>query len=167
MIRGFPPIAAPDARVLILGTVPSERSLLERQYYAHPRNAFWRIMEELFAEGARLDYDERVEMLERAGVAVWDVLHAADREGSLDSAIVSETAAPNDIGGFLAEHPRVRSVFFNGAAAERLFRLHVGPALSESDLGFERLPSTSPANAARSFDAKLEAWRAVQRAARG
>jgi TDG/mug DNA glycosylase family protein len=167
MIRGFPPIAGPDARVLILGTAPSERSLLEGRYYAQPQNAFGRIMEALFAEGARLGYDERVEMLGTAGVAVWDVLHAADRVGSLDSAIVPETAVPNDIRGFLAEHPRVRSVYFNGAEAERLFGRHMGPALSESDLRLERLPSTSPANAAKSFDAKLEAWRAVQRAATG
>ena len=145
--------------------MPSARSLAEGQYYAHPQNAFWRIMEALFAEGEHLRYDERVALLERVGVAVWDVLHAADREGSLDSAIMRGSAVPNDIGGFLAEHAQIHSVFFNGAEAERLFRLRVEPTLAEPDLRFERLPSTSPTHAARSFDAKLEAWRAVQREA--
>ena len=161
MIRGFPPIAASDARVLILGTAPSVRSLAEGQYYAHPQNAFWRIMEELFAEGAHLAYDERAELLGRAGVAVWDVLHAAEREGSLDSAIISKTAVPNDIRGFLQDHPQIHCVFFNGAEAERLFRMHFATVFARPDLRFERLPSTSPANAATSFDAKLEAWRVV------
>lgn len=162
MIYGFDPIAGPDARVMLLGTVPSQRSLAEGRYYAHPRNCFWPVMESLFGGGTQLDYPARVGMLLRAGVAVWDVLHAADRPGSLDSAIVAESEVPNDIAGFLLDHSGIRTVFFNGAKAEMLFRRHVAAMLPENaDLRLVRLPSTSPANAGLSFEAKLEKWRAV------
>ena len=85
MIHCFDPIAGPDARVLVLGTVPGQRSLDEDQYYAHSRNAFWSIMQALFAGGAQLDYPSRIEMLVDTHVAVWDVLRSVERNGSLDS----------------------------------------------------------------------------------
>jgi len=174
MIRGFAPIAGPDARVLILGTVPSVRSLEAGQYYGHPQNAFWPIMTALFVddlrlEGAQLDYPARVDLLVQSRVAVWDVLHAAERPGSMDSSIVEATAVPNDIAGFLAEHPAITQVFFNGAKAEQLFHRHIaGPVIPGSrEVHYHRLPSTSPANASLSFDAKLEAWAVVKVAAQG
>jgi hypoxanthine-DNA glycosylase len=125
-------------------------------------------MQRLFAGGTELDYPECVEMLQWSRVAVWDVLRSADRSGSLDSAIVTATAVPNDIAGFLREYPAVRSIFFNGATAERLFLKHIGPAFSDSTgVRLEQLPSTSPANARISFEKKLVAWRAVASAAGG
>lgn len=166
MIRGFAPIARPDARVLVLGTIPSERSLAEHQYYAHPRNSFWKIMLTLFAKGTDLDYPERAELLTRNRVALWDVLHAGDRPGSLDSSIVSGTAVPNDIAGFLELHPDVRAVFFNGTAAEKLYHAH-NTLPPDRAMTFTRLPSTSPAHAARSFADKLAAWQVVATAAGG
>ncbi len=166
MIRGFDPIAGPDARVLVLGTIPSRRSLELGQYYGHSRNAFWPIMRALFAGGAELDYPARCAMLVRAGVALWDVLHAAERDGSLDSSIAPPSEVPNNVAGFLAAHPGVGTVFFNGAKAEALFRRHVAGALPPNPhLRFRRLPSTSPANAGTTMAAKLEAWRAVATAA--
>lgn len=160
MIEGFPPIGGPDARVLILGTCPSVASLAAQQYYGHPRNAFWPIMEALFVGGAALDYRARRLMLVANRVALWDVLHAALRPGSLDSAIVQGSEVPNDIGGFLAEHPAVRVVFFNGTTAESLFKRHVARVQDlPENLEYHRLPSTSPAHAGRTFDAKLELWR--------
>jgi TDG/mug DNA glycosylase family protein len=162
-IRGFPPIVGPEPRVLVLGTAPSEVSLKEGQYYAHPRNDFWPIMERLFSGGRPLVYAERVEMLKQAGVALWDVLRQADRVGSLDSNI--KKPVPNDIGGLLHGCPSIRTVFFNGAAAERLFSTQVSPSLKNSAVRFVGLPSTSPANATISFALELAAWDAVRVAA--
>lgn len=166
VISGFDPIVGPDPRVLILGTIPSVRSLAENRYYGHPRNCFWTLMERLFAAGAHLEYPERVEALRRAHVAVWDVLHAAERPGSLDADIVASSEIPNDIPGFLREHPGVHTVFFNGRTAEALFRRHIAPGLGPSSgIDLVVLPSTSPAHAARSWDEKLAAWSVVARAA--
>lgn len=112
MVRGFEPSAGADACVLILGTAPSVRSLELQQYYAHPRNAFWPIMSALFADGEEPDYSARVDLLVSARVALWDVLRAAERPGSLDSSIAAATAVPNDIGRFLAGHSDIAHVFY-------------------------------------------------------
>jgi double-stranded uracil-DNA glycosylase len=162
---GFDPIVGPEPRVLILGTAPSELSLREGRYYAHPRNDFWPIMEKLFADGRPLDYAARVAMLKKAGVALWDVLAEAERVGSLDVDIKAPVA--NDLGEFLRDHPTIGTVFFNGATAERLFQALCAAALADSTAAtsFVRLPSTSPANASISPALKLAAWKAVRVAA--
>jgi hypoxanthine-DNA glycosylase len=176
VIAGFAPIAWADARVLILGTVPSRRSLEAGQYYAHPRNAFWPIVERLFARDAspdnigpgapRLDYETRVALLREARVALWDVLRAAERPGSLDADISAPVA--NDFAAFFARHPAVRTVCFNGTKARALWVRHVAPALpARLEPGLVTLPSTSPANAAPSFDDKLAAWQVVRDAVIG
>ena len=85
--HGFPPVASPASRVLVLGSLPGQESLRRRQYYAHPRNAFWAIIERLFEIPAAVAYARRVQMLRRSGVALWDVCAAAVRPGSLDGAI--------------------------------------------------------------------------------
>ncbi len=156
---GFAPIASPDARILILGSLPSRRSLEVSEYYAHPRNAFWRIMGELL--GAAGDYPERCRTLTNHGIAVWDVLHSSVRPGSLDADIRLETAMPNDFAGFFAAHPKVRAVCFNGRKAEELYRRLVLPELDEPGHELGSLPSTSPAHAAMSFDKKLGIWRSM------
>jgi len=162
MIRGFGPIAAPDAKILILGTLPSEASLRAGQYYAHPHNAFWFIMQRLFGQGTGLDYAARKSLLIGAKVALWDVLHAAEREGSLDSAIAPGSENVNDFGGFFAQHPGIHTVVFNGAKARDLFERHVQGTISHvTELRFVCLPSTSPANARLSREAKLEQWKAA------
>jgi hypoxanthine-DNA glycosylase len=158
------PVALPDARVLILGSVPGEASIAAGRYYAHPGNAFWPLMETLFGDGSKRDYDARVELVLAAGVALWDVLASAAREGSLDSAVDPASEVPNDIAGFLAEHPHVTHVFFNGAKAESSFNRHLEGASALKGIEFARLPSTSPAHAI-SFEAKLRAWRVVAEAA--
>lgn len=162
-VRGFAPIVGREPRVLVLGTAPSELSLEKGQYYAHPRNDFWRIMERLFSGGRPLEYAERVEMLKQAAVALWDVLREADRIGSLDANI--KKPVPNDIAGLLQDCPSIRAVFFNGATAERLFSRYVSGSLADSAPRFVRLPSTSPANASISFALKRAAWDAVRVAA--
>lgn len=160
--RGFPPIARPDARVLILGSMPGDASLRAVEYYAHPRNAFWPIMGELFGAAPVLPYDRRCDRLRAAGVAVWDVLRACRRRGSRDTAIERDSERPNDFGRFFTDHPHVRRVVFNGQKAESAFRRHVLKSLPEAvveRVGFVRLPSTSPAHAGRSIDEKLAVWR--------
>jgi hypoxanthine-DNA glycosylase len=159
-IRGFAPIVGREPRVLILGTAPSEQSLRADQYYANPRNDFWTIMDRLFSGGRPLEYPERVEMLKAVGVALWDVLLEASRVGSLDADIRSPV--PNDLGALLRDQPSIHTVFFNGSAAESLFSTYVAPSLGADTLRFERLPSTSPANASISFALKLAAWDAVR-----
>ncbi len=158
-ITGFPPVAGEDARVLVLGTMPSPASLAAGFYYAHPQNQFWRIMEALVGVPAAAPPAVRAEGLKRARIALWDVCRACIRPGSADAAI--REVVPNDFAAFLARHPHIRAVFFNGATAERLFRRHVQPELAPLALHLERLPSTSPAHATRSFADKLAAWRAI------
>ena len=167
LVVGFPAVAAPDARALILGTAPSVRSLEAGEYYAHPRNAFWRIMEALFAESPVLDYSHRKLLLLSAKVALWDVLSSAERPGSLDASIVKGSVKVNDFAGFFARHPGIRAVFFNGSTARSLWDRHVAGMLPvHADLFFVTLPSTSPANARLTLDEKIEAWRAVTAALR-
>ncbi|QLQ24531.1 MAG: DNA-deoxyinosine glycosylase [Dechloromonas sp.] len=162
--RGFPPIAAPGARILILGSMPGQASLAAGQYYAHPRNAFWPIMGALLGFAPALPYPERAVRLAAAGVALWDVLHACTRPGSLDTAIDRDSAEPNDFAAFFAAQPGIRHVFFNGSAAAALFRRH--DQLPPGAAG-TRLPSTSPAHAGRNFADKLAAWQAVADALAG
>jgi len=160
-IRSFPPIAERSAETLILGSMPGEASLAAGQYYAHPRNAFWRILGTLLRFDPALGYAARVRALKAARIAVWDVLQACERKGSLDSSIDRATLEANDFAGFFRRHPRIRRVFFNGSTAEACFERYVMKHVVLGHVSFTRLPSTSPAHAARSFEDKLEAWRVV------
>ncbi len=155
---GFAPVARPDARLLILGSLPGRRSLEAGRYYAHARNAFWRIMAALY--GAQGSYARRCSALIEARVALWDVLAESERPGSLDAAIRMDTARVNDFEAFLARHPDIDRIAFNGRKAEEIFRRRVIPTLSTPAPALLSLPSTSPANAALSFDDKLSTWRA-------
>lgn len=140
--------------------MPGQVSLQMQQYYAHPRNAFWRIMSEVVGFDGNLDYPARLAALRAAGIGLWDVLRICDRTGSLDSAIVRDTMEPNDFEKLFAEYPGIDRVFFNGAKAEQVFGRMVAPGL-RSSVEFRRLPSTSPANAGVPYNDKLRAWRAV------
>jgi TDG/mug DNA glycosylase family protein len=161
-IYSFPPIASRTARVLILGTMPGKVSLREGRYYAHPQNAFWRIMGGILGFDPASPYGARVAAVRSAEIAIWDVLKSCMRPGSLDSAIEVSSLVPNDFASFLPEHPDIRRICFNGAAAQALFLRHVRPRLAASPhLEYLRLPSTSPANASVSLPEKLRAWRAI------
>jgi hypoxanthine-DNA glycosylase len=163
-VTSFSPVVGPAPRALVLGSMPGVASLRAAQYYAHPRNAFWPLMDALFGVPAQAPYAERVAALNAAGVALWDVLAECERPGSLDSAIAADTIAVNDIAGLLRRHPTVGVVALNGGTAARLFDRHVRPALGEISqrVAVLRLPSTSPAHAARSFDEKRAAWTALR-----
>jgi double-stranded uracil-DNA glycosylase len=166
LVCSFPAIAAHDARVLILGSVPSIASLARQQYYGHPQNSFWPIMGRLFGASRDVPYEQRKCILHEHGVAVWDVLRECHREGSLDADIRVESEAPNDFAAFFRGHSQIATIFFNGQRSEAMFRRHVLPIVAELDRNFRyvRLPSTSPAHAGRNFAQKLSAWRAVARA---
>lgn len=159
-VTGFLPVAAQEPTLLVLGSMPGVISLREQQYYAHPRNAFWPIAATVFGFDASLPYEERLAALNAAGVAVWDVLQACEREGSLDADIKADSVVPNDFVAFFAAHPQIRRVCFNGAKAAALYRRHVLPRVAHlTHIEYVALASTSPAHAAAGFDAKLAAWR--------
>jgi double-stranded uracil-DNA glycosylase len=161
MKHGFAPLAAPDAQVLVLGSLPGPRSLQAHEYYAHPQNAFWPIMCACI-DGLPDDYAGRVRALTRAGVAVWDVLARARREGALDSRIERNAAVPNDFESFYRAHPGIQAVLFNGTEAAKLYKRFAWPLLPESrrNLALEILPSTSPAHTLHR-DRKRAAWSAA------
>ena len=122
MIRNsLPPVVAPDANLLILGSMPGVRSLEAQQYYAQPRNAFWPIMGEMLGAGPEQPYEVRLEILQRNRIALWDVLKSCHRPGSLDATIRAADAVPNDFAQLLSAHPTITHVFFNGVAAAGLF----------------------------------------------
>ena len=149
----FAPVADAATRVLILGSLPGEASLRRAQYYAHPRNQFWRLMEAVTGRGlVDLAYPERLAALGAAGVGLWDVIASARRAGSLDADIRDHQ--PNTLAAFTATLPALRAVGFNGAKAYQIGGRQLGgarPALIA-------LPSSSPAHAALSFERKQEAW---------
>jgi hypoxanthine-DNA glycosylase len=153
--HGLPPVALPDARLLVLGSLPGEASLKAARYYAHPRNQFWRLMEGVV--GAALDevpYEDRLKRLAGRGVALWDVVHAARREGSLDGQM--RDVETRDLAGFVAGLPELRAVGFNGGTAARLGRR----ALAGAGLALVDLPSSSPAYTLPLAD-KARQWSAL------
>lgn len=158
--RGFAPLCGAHARLLILGTLPGRASLTASEYYANRQNAFWRLMGELLAAGFELPYAARCARLTAAGIALWDVCHSAERQGSLDAAIRPTSVLANDIGGLLAGHPGIHTIALNGQTAARLFARHVEPRVAKLPRLIV-LPSTSPAHATLRFEAKRRAWRAA------
>jgi hypoxanthine-DNA glycosylase len=157
----FPPIVGPNARILVLGTLPGEESLRLQQYYGHRQNHFWPIIAAMCGEDLPAEYPERVAMVLRSEIALWDVLQSAVRDGSsLDSAIVGECA--NDFADFFHQHPTIRRVAFNGKNARKFFKRHVEKSQQlPADLELlVPLPSTSPAYA-RPLEFKATLWRDI------
>ena len=162
-VTGFPPIADNNAIILILGSMPSIKSLEQQQYYAHPRNSFWFIMTKLLGEKSDLDYAERKALLLHNKIALWDVLNTCQRKGSLDSSINNETIVVNDFNKFFTEHLLIRTVFFNGSRAQQEYNRHVLPVLNAefASISYKRLPSTSPAMASLNREQKLQQWKII------
>ena len=156
--ESFSPIADACATRLILGSMPGTASLNAQQYYAHPHNAFWRIMAAVTGTAADAAYSERVCGLQDANVAVWDVLRSCERIGSLDASIRRDSEVANDFATFFAQHPRIRQVFFNGGAAQASFKRHCALQMRDPQISFQRLPSTSPAHASLRFEQKFAVW---------
>jgi len=162
--HSFAALASDNARCLVLGSMPGQASLAQQQYYAHPRNAFWPIMAQLFDFAPTLPYARRCSLLCESGIALWDVLQSCQRPGSLDADIIASSAVANDLKGFLREHKKLQAIYFNGAAAESLFHKHVAKEIMLGDvaIALQRLPSTSPAHAAMNFEQKLAHWSQVK-----
>lgn len=159
-IHSFTPIAGPRARLLILGSMPGIASLAAGQYYAHPRNGFWPMLESIWGIPHTAGYAARVKAVRAAGIAIWDVLARCRRRSSLDSDIDMESIVTNDFTAFFAAHPAIRLIAFNGGTAAALYRRHVLHTLPARwrELPTLRLPSTSPAHARLTLEEKLRAW---------
>ncbi|MEX1199170.1 MAG: DNA-deoxyinosine glycosylase [Methylophaga sp.] len=161
LAQSFDWLSAPEVQILIVGSMPGIASLQQQQYYAHPRNAFWPIMQQIF-NWPDLDYAARCQVLISENIALWDVLRSCQRRGSLDSDIEPGSIEVNNFQAFFSQHPEITTVLCNGGKAAQLFQRHVKiPA----GISLIQLPSTSPAHAAMSFQMKLEKWRNAVRPA--
>ena len=182
LLEGFAPIGSREPRILILGSFPSVRSLERGEYYGHERNHFWPILASLLGFDPGLGYAERVSRLDRAGIAVWDIIAACEREGSLDQDIRAESLNP--IGEYIEARPQLERVGLNGGKAASSFLAHIALGLGRRELAFGRrvewalpaaaagipartiivcrLPSTSPVPTRdyRCAADKLPAWAA-------
>lgn len=156
LCKSFPPLYRADARVLVLGTMPSVASLAQGQYYTHPRNAFWRIQFALWETPFSEEYETRKRLQLTHRVAMWDTVESCRREGSLDTAMKEKR--PNDIAELAAKLPELRHVFCNGQAAYQEYLRY----FSELPLPVTRLPSTSPAYTL-AYEKKLEAWQVLRK----
>jgi len=160
-VNSFPPIEGKSARVLILGSMPGVASLNAHQYYAHPQNAFWKIMASITGCPSTASYEIRVNSLKDSGIALWDVLEQCIRPGSSDADIDMISAIANDIPALIKRHPEINTICFNGSAAEKIFNKHVLSTLKAAHVRYIRLPSTSPAHAGMPLENKIAAWRAA------
>jgi hypoxanthine-DNA glycosylase len=152
-LTGLAPVIAPDTRILVLGSFPGAASLAAQQYYAHPRNQFWKLVGALVDEDLYgLPYDERLPRLLAHRIGLWDVLAACEREGSLDSAI--RKPAANDFERLRHLCPALETVGFNGQASGKF-----APQFEQAGYCAVVLPSSSPAHMAMSFEQKLAVWR--------
>ncbi|KGE15879.1 DNA-deoxyinosine glycosylase [Sphingobacterium deserti] len=155
--KSFDAIVPEGSTVLILGSLPGDRSLAEQQYYAHPQNRFWKLIAHLFQEELPLYYQHRVDILHKHKIALWDVCQTAFRKGSMDLDILEEV--PNPIPQLLQTHPGIKAIFFNGQKAEKLFDKYFQRV---EELHYETLPSSSPANASFNQDRLLERWATIR-----
>jgi hypoxanthine-DNA glycosylase len=152
--RSFPPIIDAQIRLLVLGSLPGERSLAEGRYYAHPQNQFWRLISPAAGRDlTALDYDARVAALLDAHIGLWDVVASAHRAGSTDAAI--REPEPHDIAALAATLPRLRAIAFNGATAHRHGMRQLGQ--NAAKFATIALPSSSPLHTV-GLAAKLPAW---------
>lgn len=151
--QSFAPLSTPESRILVLGSLPGDTSLLLNEYYGHPRNRFWKVISEITGYRFPGSYDEKKALLAQTRIAVWDVAHKAVRKGSLDTAIEQEE--PNNLEPFILAHRNLKTVAFNGQKAEKLFDKYFD---RKPDIRYLSLPSTSPANAAISFENLCKAW---------
>lgn len=153
----FNPISSPDSKILLLGTMPGTKSLELNQYYGHNQNNFWKFMFTILGEEFSTDYQIRKNLLIKNRIALWDVLQFCDRVGSLDSAIKNEVA--NDFENFLTLHNQIEYILFNGQKAAAFFKKYIH---LDKEYQTFTLPSTSPANASKAYQNKLNEWKIIQ-----
>jgi hypoxanthine-DNA glycosylase len=154
-IIALPPILPKRAHTLILGSMPGAKSLEINEYYAHPQNQFWRFMGEIFGASPSMPYKQRIKILKQKGIAVWDVLKACNRYGSMDADIKNPVV--NDFERFYQDNPSIKLVIFDSSSAENFYKRLVQPTLSK-ELIYCRVPSPSPAHARMSYEVKRILW---------
>ncbi|WP_449397499.1 DNA-deoxyinosine glycosylase [Chryseobacterium wanjuense] len=154
-ISSFPPIIDYNSKILILGSIPGVKSLEKQQYYGHPQNKFWKIIFELFNEEFTEDYIERIDILKKHHIALWDVIDSCERKGSLDSEIRNEEA--NQIAELLEKHPNIRAIFCNGGKSYKNLQKILG---KDFKIPVFLMPSTSPLHTI-SFERKLDGWKTI------
>lgn len=157
-IESFAPIIDNNTKILILGSIPGKQSLEKQEYYANPRNTFWKILFSLHNENIEEEYNKKTEFLKEKRIGLWDVIKHCHREGSLDSNIKNEE--PNDFTTLFKEYPNIEYVLFNGAKAYDVFRKRVGFDISDK-ITFNKLTSTSPANTI-TFERKMNEWKIIK-----
>jgi hypoxanthine-DNA glycosylase len=150
----FDPISNAETTILVLGTLPGDKSLELSEYYGHPRNRFWKIISTITDNDLPLTYADKKTLLLKTKIGIWDVAHKANRKGSLDSAIEGEE--PNDLDSFIARHKHLKVIGFNGKTSQALFDKYFD---RKNDIKYISLPSSSPANAGINFDSICEKWR--------
>ena len=153
MKKAFPPIIYPDSTIIILGTMPGEKSLELQQYYGNRGNQFWKLLFTILKQPFTTDYEERKNLLRTYGIALWDVLQYCEREGSLDSKIKNEL--PNDFNSFYNKYPNIKNVLFSSKNASVYYNKY---AEYKNGIVYDVLPSPSGANASMSFIKKLDVW---------
>jgi double-stranded uracil-DNA glycosylase len=160
-LQGLAPLYQPTAKILILGSMPGQASLDSQQYYGHPRNQFWPLLEQLFGIDASLAYPNRCQQALAAQVALWDVIGSCQRAGSLDSAIVGSSIRFNPLLELCQQLPDLQQIWFNGGKAVQSFRQYqrqLPDCWPDPKILIRELPSTSPAHASLTFAEKLTIW---------
>ena len=159
--KSLPPLIGSKARILILGTLPGDESLRKQEYYGNPNNMFWDVMSGILGEEVPILYQEKVEYLKRHGIALWDVLHAAEREGSLDANIRNEEF--NDIARLVSENPTIEAIVTNGGKAEKSFKKYLRKNPSLADKKIHYCTSTSSMSRCSGWDTErlIRQWREI------
>ncbi len=153
MKYSMPPVISDNCKILILGSLPGERSLQLQEYYAHPQNQFWRIICAILNEPMPNGYDSKKQLLLSHSIALWDVVHSARRDdSSLDSKI--KNAVPNDLGSLLSKYKNIQRILLNGGKANSLFKMY----FKHLDIKAVAVPSTSPAYASMCIGDKMKLW---------
>ena len=156
MIQSFQPIIANKPKILVLGTLPSIKSLEIQQYYGNPRNSFWKILFTLFEQKYSLNYNDKISLAHKKNIAIWDVCYSASRSGSLDSEI--RDVIPNKINEIVVKHPSIKTIVFNGQKAAKLYSKYI---IKIEDIEYLVLLSTSTTNARHNFNQKFENWKQI------
>jgi hypothetical protein len=155
-INSFPPIVDEQSEILILGSVPGAKSLEMQQYYAHPQNQFWKILFHIFNETFSADYHQKIDLLKRHKIALWDVIESCERKGSLDTEIKNEI--DNNIPQLIENHPNIKIIFCNGQKSYKNLIKILGKNFK---IPIEVLPSTSPLHTVK-FEEKLLIWEQIK-----
>lgn len=148
----FGPIYDKNSKILILGSFPSVKSREMQFYYGHPQNRFWRVLAFLLNEDIPNTIEDKKRLLIKNHIAVWDVIASCSISGSSDTSI--KDVIVNDFTDIL-QNSKIEKIFVNGTKAYELYRKY---AENRTGIKAIKLPSTSPANAAWSFEKLCEAW---------